>query len=138
VTRDMSILSERAPWKRKALVVMVALSVLLVIGVLAASCGGGTGGTTASTPSSTEGTGGAQVVAKNLAFDPATVTIQAGESVTWTNQDSMNHTVVADNGEFESGALANGATFSFKFDQAGTYTYHCSIHPSMAGTVVVQ
>jgi plastocyanin len=75
---------------------------------------------------------------KNLAFDPATVTIKAGESVTWTNQDSMNHTVVGDNGEFKSSELANGATFSFKFDKAGTYAYHCSIHPSMKATVVVQ
>jgi plastocyanin len=129
---------------------MAALSLLLVVGVLAATCGGGTGGglyggggsggTTASTPDTTAGTGvgGRQVVMKNLAFDPATVTIKAGESVTWTNQDSMSHTVVADNGEFESGELGQGATFTFAFDQPGTYPYHCSIHPSMKATVVVK
>ncbi len=50
----------------------------------------------------------------------------------------MNHTVVADNGEFKSGDLGQGATFTFKFDKAGTYPFHCSIHPSMKGTVVVQ
>ena len=48
------------------------------------------------------------MIMKNLAFDPATVTIKAGQSVTWTNQDSMKHTVVGDNGEFESTELANG------------------------------
>jgi plastocyanin len=75
---------------------------------------------------------------KGLAFDPATVTISAGESVTWTNEDSAGHTVVADNGEFKSDTLGNGGSFSFTFDKAGTYPYHCSIHPSMKGTVVVQ
>jgi plastocyanin len=125
---------------RRALTLMGALSALLVVAVLAGSCGGGTtastssAGPTAGPPSG----GGAQIVMKNLAFNTATVTIKVGESVTWTNQDSANHTVVADNGEFKSGDLANGATFTFKFETAGTYAYHCSIHPSMKATVVVQ
>jgi plastocyanin len=146
-------LSKRPAWSRKALILTPALSVLLVVGVLAASCGGSTGGatTTASGPKTTHVTapsttagpatttaGGAQVVIKSTAFDPATVTIKVGESVTWTNQDPINHTVVADNGEFKSGELANGDTFSFTFDKAGTYAYHCSIHPSMKATVVVE
>jgi plastocyanin len=148
--------SRRRAGERQTLILVSALVIILAVGILAASCGGGTGGglyggggsttttvgasTTVSTPGTTTGggAGGGQVVIKNLAFDPATVTIKAGESVTWTNQDSMNHTVVADQGEFKSGELANGATFSFTFDKAGSYAYHCSIHPSMTGTVVVQ
>jgi plastocyanin len=147
--RNMSTGLGRPALKRQALILIAALSVLLLVGVLAASCSGGTGGglygsggstTTTGTPGTTigGGGGGAEVVMKNLAFEPATVTIKAGESVTWTNQDSMNHTVVADNGEFESSALGNGAAFSFTFDKAGTYPYHCSIHPSMKATIVVQ
>lgn len=147
------VLSERPTWRRKALAPMVALSVLLVVGMLAASCGGSTdgglngGGTTATGPIVTHATapsttastaGGAQVVMKDLAFDPAAVTIKAGHSVTWTNQDSMKHTVVGDNGEFESGDLADGGTFTFAFDKPGTYAYHCGIHPSMKATVVVE
>jgi len=134
--RSWSVLSGRPAWKRKAVILMSALSLLMVVGVLASSCGGGggTGGTTATTG----GGGGAQVVMKNLAFETATVTIKTGESVTWTNEESVNHTVVADNGEFKSGDLANGATFSFKFEKAGTYAYHCSVHPSMKATVVVE
>ncbi len=115
--------------------------VVLMIGILVAACGGTAATTTtAAAPGTTAagGTGGAQVVMKNFAFDPADVTIKAGESVTWTNQDSVTHTVVADNGEFNSGDLANGATFSFTFAKAGTYPYHCSIHPTMTGTVTVQ
>jgi plastocyanin len=139
------ILSKRPARKRRALILTAVLSVLLAIGVLAASCSGGTTATTAATPTTagtatttTAGGGGARVVMKNTAFDPATVTIKAGESVTWTNQDPMNHTVVADNGEFKSGELGQGGIFTFKFDKAGTYAYHCSIHPSMTGTVIVQ
>ena len=145
---DMSKASGRPTRRRQALILMSALSILLLVGVLAASCGdgtggglyggGGSGGTTTSTPASSDGEGGVQVVMKNMAFDPDKVTIKAGESVTWTNQDSANHTVTADNGEFESGDLGKSATFTFQFDKAGTYPYHCGIHPSMTGTVVVE
>jgi plastocyanin len=146
----------RRAGKRQTLILMSALAMILAVGVFAGACGGSTGGglyggggsttttvgesTTASTPGTTAGggAGGAQVVMKNTAFDPATVTIKAGESVTWTNQDAMNHAVTADNGEFKSSDLGQGATFTFKFDKAGTYAYHCSIHPSMKATVVVQ
>jgi plastocyanin len=148
--RYMKVLSERLALRGRASILVAALSVLLMVGVLAASCGGNTTATTAATPTtvgssttvgapgSTAGGGGAQVVMKNSAFDPVTLTIKAGESVTWTNEDSARHTVVADNGEFKSGDLAKGATFSFAFDKAGTYPYHCSVHPSMKATVVVE
>lgn len=116
-------------------VIIVAMVVLFVL-VLVAGCGS-SGGTT-TTASGTTGSGGAQVVMKGFAFDPASVTIKAGQSVTWTNEDSATHTVVGDNNEFESGNLANGADFSFAFEKAGTYTYHCGVHPSMKGTVVVE
>ena len=115
-----------------------ALAAILLIGVFAASCGGSTSGTTTTAGSTATTAGGVGIVMKNLAFDPATVTIKAGESVIWTNLDSMNHTVVADNGEFKSGNLGQNATFTFKFDKAGSYPFHSGIHPSMTGTVVVQ
>ena len=120
--------------------VLLALALILVVAVLAAGCGGSTSSTTtAGTPATTSGnSAGAQVVLKGFAFDPASITIKAGESVTWTNQDSPTHTITADNGEFDSGNIASGAKYSFTFAKAGTYPYHCSIHPSMKGTVVVQ
>jgi len=77
----------------------------------------------------------------NFAFSPATLTVKAGTTVTWTNADSAPHTVVSDAGapaQFTSQALATGSSFPFTFTQAGTYTYHCSIHPSMKGTVIVE
>ena len=74
----------------------------------------------------------------DFAFNPATVTIVAGETVTWRNTSATEHTVTADDGTFDSGALGLDDQFANVFDQPGTYRYHCAIHSSMTGTVVVQ
>ena len=127
---------------RKLVVLGMAVLAVVLLSLVVAACSSSTATTTAppsgGTTAPSGGGAGGQVVMKNLAFDPATVTIAVGGTVTWTNEDSTTHTVTADNGEFNSGDLANGATFSFTFDTAGTFAYHCSIHPSMTGTVVVQ
>jgi predicted lipoprotein with Yx(FWY)xxD motif/plastocyanin len=78
------------------------------------------------------------VTIANFAFDAPSITIAVGASVTWTNNDSVAHTVTADDGSFDSGNLDSGKTFSFTFTKAGTYTYHCAIHPNMTGTIVVK
>jgi plastocyanin len=85
--------------------------------------------------------GGSAVTIKNFAFDPAVLTVKAGTTVTWQNQDGAPHAIASDSGApaaFTSSQLATGASYSFTFSQPGTYTYHCSIHPSMTGTIVVQ
>jgi plastocyanin len=74
----------------------------------------------------------------NFAFSPATLNIQVGTMVSWTNNDSTTHTVTSDNGIFDSGNLAPNATFSYTFNTAGTFAYHCAIHTSMTGKVVVK
>lgn len=74
----------------------------------------------------------------NFAFSPATMTIKVGDSVTWTNQDSVGHSATADNGSFDTGILAQGKSGTITFSKAGTYTYHCSVHPMMHGTIIVQ
>lgn len=74
----------------------------------------------------------------SFAFSPAAVTVNVGESVTWTNnQAGVAHTVTSDTGAFDSGAISGGGTFQQTFATAGTFTYHCSIHPSMQGSVIV-
>ena len=73
-----------------------------------------------------------------FAFAPATITVTAGTTVTWTNDDSASHTVTADDGAFTSDTLASGAAFSQAFASPGTFAYHCAIHPSMKGTVIVR
>jgi plastocyanin len=81
--------------------------------------------------------GGAAVTISNFAFQPASLQIAAGSSVTWTNQDSTAHTVTSDSGAFDSGQLAPGASFTQMFMTPGTYTYHCQIHPFMTAIIVV-
>jgi plastocyanin len=78
------------------------------------------------------------VAIKNFMFSPATLTVPAGSTVTWSNLDQEPHTVVSDTGLFRSGAMDTSESFSFKFDKPGTYHFTCSIHPQMVGTVVVQ
>lgn len=77
------------------------------------------------------------VVIENFAFGPALLTVKKGAMVTWTNKDSAPHTVTSDGGTFASNTLANGQSFSFTFNQAGTFSYYCAVHPSMTATVVV-
>ena len=74
---------------------------------------------------------------KNFAFSPASITVKAGTTVTWTNSDTAPHTVTDLNQAFDSGNIASGKTYKFKFATAGTYTYHCLIHSMMANATVV-
>lgn len=78
------------------------------------------------------------------AYSPNPAEIRAGETVTWTNDDSQIHTATSgtvgteDSGTvFDSSILSPKATFDFKFDQAGEYDYYCTLHPQMVGKVVV-
>jgi amicyanin len=143
------------------LVLAVALLALLAGALTASACGGGTKAkatpaatakaTTqatqaAATPKATAqttqaavtpGAQGASVEIKNFAFEPKTVTIKVGQTVTWTNQDSVTHTVTGDGG-IDSGDLSKGKSYSKTFDTEGTFDYHCSPHPQMTGQVIVE
>ena len=70
-------------------------------------------------------------------FDPATLTVPVGTTVTWTNQDEEPHTVAAKDGSFHSPGMDTHGTYSFTFTTAGSFDYICSIHPFMTGKVVV-
>jgi plastocyanin len=87
-----------------------------------------------STPSATNA-----VTIDNFAFSPADITVKAGTTVTWTNKDSVTHTVTENDGKTgpNSGDLASGKSYSFTYASAGTFKYHCSIHAEMLGTVTV-
>jgi plastocyanin len=137
--------SPHSPIGRGALALTVVFLVILGIPLLAAGCGGSSTNTTSvpettAGPGTTSSAGGAtvQVIMTDRSYSPQTVTINVGDTVTWVNEDAPQHDVVADNGEFKSGLFDKGGTFSFTFTTAGTYPYHCSIHPGMVGTVVVQ
>jgi plastocyanin len=72
---------------------------------------------------------------QNSAYNPASVQISTGDTVKWTNMDSTTHTVTGST--FESGNINKGQSYQFQFTEPGTYSYTCSIHPTMKGTVIV-
>ena len=70
-------------------------------------------------------------------FDPADVAIQPGDTIMWVNRGNTPHTVTSDDGQFDSEVLNPGESFMFTFPEAGTFNYHCEIHPFMTGSVSV-
>ena len=130
---------------------LALLLACMALGVVVAGCGdddddggGGGGGGGAATEESSGGGGGgggggASVTMKGIAFNPAEVTIKAGDTVTWTNEDSVGHDVTGD--DFKSGdagGIGQGDTFEHTFDTAGTFDYVCTVHPGMEGSVKVE
>jgi plastocyanin len=77
------------------------------------------------------------VFISSMAFSPAQLDVESGTTIVWSNQDNLPHTVTADDGTFDSGALFSGETYSFTFQSPGRITYHCSIHPFMTASVAV-
>jgi len=130
----------------------------LTAGVLLAGCGGSDSGTTkpetaASTAPTTianatvtaaKTAGNGAVTVKQFQFMPAELTVKAGTTVTWTNQDDILHTATSGatpgtaDGKFDGPMDGRGKSFSHLFDQAGRYPYFCNRHNSMTGTVVVE
>jgi plastocyanin len=78
------------------------------------------------------------VTISDFQFSASTVTVHAGQTITWTNDGPSSHTATARNGSFDTGILKKGASASHTFTQPGTFTYFCRIHPFMHGTVIVQ
>ena len=66
------------------------------------------------------------------------MTVVVGDTVTWTNGDQISHTATADGGAFDTGTLGNGESGTATFAAAGSFPYHCTVHPTMTGTVVVE
>ena len=140
---------------KRWLALMVAC---LALGVVVAGCGGSDnnssndsssgdgGGASSSTSTPTEPApapaakgGSGDVTMKDIKFHPDKVSIKKGQTVVWTNDDSVGHDVTADS--FQSGSpggIENGQTFQHKFPKAGTFKYQCSVHPGMTGQVVVK
>ena len=131
---------------------LALLLACLALGLVVAGCGddddddGGGGAQTTEQPAEDSGGGddaaaggGGEVVMKGIKFVPPELTVAAGDTVTWTNEDTVGHDVTGDSfSSGDSGGLQNGDTFKFTFKKAGTFDYVCTVHPGMEGSVTVE
>ena len=122
--------------------ILLGIGLMLAIMAISDSCSKsstdymtGTGVTGGSKGS--DGPGVNEVWIQDMAFNPATITVAAGTTITWTNKDAITHHLISSPSLFDGGDMGSGATFSYKFSDTGTFFYYCTIHPSMTGTVIV-
>ena len=131
----------RTIWSSHKLIALVFVAAFG--GTVLAACGGGT--STSATSTAVPANGSATVRATEgqgdprtaWTFDPAQISVRAGDSVTFVNAGNEAHTATADDGSFDAGTLNPGDSKSVKFDREGSFKFHCSLHPWMTGTVVV-
>ena len=117
--------------KKRAYLAGVAVVLVAATALLA-------GSSSAAVNAQQQATATPEVKIDNFSFGPGTLTVTAGTTVTWTNRDDIPHTVVGTEGAFKSKAVDTDEKFSHTFAKPGTYSYFCSIHPKMTGTIVVQ
>ena len=110
-------------------IVPLAAGIAVLVTVSVSGDGGG-GATVRSAAADT-------VVIKNFSFSPNPITVKAGTPITVINDDNTTHTFTADNGAFDTGDLNSGQRRSLTVDRAGTYPYHCEIHPFIKATLRV-
>jgi len=112
---------------------------LATMAFVAALLGGAAGaGLAAALPSSAAEQAAAAVAIDNFTFNPQRITVKAGTTVTWTNNDDIPHAVAASDRSFKSKVLDAGDSYAFTFVTPGNYQYFCSLHPHMTGTIVVE
>ena len=78
------------------------------------------------------------VTMRDIEFKPENITVKAGETVKWINEDSIEHDAVAENGEFKSELFGQQGTYAYKAEKAGKIRYVCTVHPGMEGTITVE
>ena len=127
----------------KGSTIWIIIGIIVVVGVLiwGASTNWWQGSNILSTtpsPSTEIKSGEADVSIENFTFNPNDLKIAKGTKVTWTNNDSTTHNVTSDNGSLKSENIEPGNVFAFTFENTGTFSYNCSIHPQMKATVEVQ
>jgi plastocyanin len=112
--------------------------VIAALGTGLAACGGSGDDSTPAAAQAPATTGGAKVSVQDNTFKPGVIKVKSGDTVTFTNDGGVPHTVTATDGaDFDSGTLAPGKTFSFVAAGHGAISYVCTIHPGMQGTITV-
>jgi len=111
---------------------------LLLLCLAAAGCGGGKSTPAAtSTPAAAAAPGVVKVAMRNIKFVPARVTVKVGQTVRWSNDDTVAHTVASAKLKIASEAIAHGQTYELKATTPGTFPYYCTIHANQNGVLVV-
>ncbi len=123
---------------RKNRVLFSLLIVGLVVGALAGCSKSGSSYGMSSAPPPPPAPKPNVVAISGYAFSPASMTVPKGTTVTWQNGDAVTHTATSNSGAWDTGAIAAGGNAMITFSNSGTFAYHCTIHPMMTGTIVVQ
>jgi plastocyanin len=114
------------------------MTILVVLAALTTACSGdGSSGESDDGTTAPAAGSDAEITIADFSFSGAT-SVSVGDTVEVTNNDTVGHTWTASDGTFDSGTLAEGASFDFTFDEAGEYDFMCSIHPQMTGTITVE
>ncbi|MDO8737031.1 MAG: cupredoxin domain-containing protein [Thermoleophilia bacterium] len=122
---------------RKTFILIAGIAILAAFALVISACGDDK--TTTTSGATTSPAEKSQVIDISAnKFDPAEVTVDVGTTVTWSNNDSVTHTVTGGSGAINSGDLQSGQNFGYTFNEAGTFDYACTIHPDMKGTVIVK
>lgn len=134
--------------RKSAFAVVAIVIILAVIGIIASThksnnptplYGSQTNNSSSNSSSGSQSTGTINI--RNMIFTPSQITVAKGGTVTWTNNDTTTHTVeddLSNVGGPASGDIPPGGKYSFTFNKTGSFQYHCRIHPSMRGTIVVK
>jgi plastocyanin len=117
---------------------IAALAAALALALAGCGSDDDGGGSNAGGSSSTASAGSGPVTIKNFLYRPEKVSVSAGDSISFTNEDSANHTATANDGSFDTGTLEQGDSKALTFEEPGTYAYICSFHPFMTGEVTVE
>ena len=127
---------------------LIAVLTMLLLLLISVSCmndsdQSATGTETGQDDTSAQNGDEVQIAMRSFRFNPDTVTIKQGTTVTWVNEDGVAHTVVSGvrnnkSGLFDSGNISSGGTFSYTFNEKGTFDYFCEPHSGMDGTIVVE
>jgi plastocyanin len=148
ITSRITPPGKRQVWAWLSLVALAIIVLLSACGGTTSNSGNNSGTTTVATNTPASSGSGPMVMittdsSGTFAFSPTTLTIQVGTTVVWKNMTQVAHTVTSDDKKsFDSGTnnpiAPQGGTFSFKFTSPGTFAYHCSFHPFMKATIIVQ
>ena len=123
---------------RRSILGPIVLPIAIFMTLLAAGCGKDNPTSSNNTPPP-DGNPGTIIVISNFTYSPSSITISPGDTITWRNDDAVGHTVTSDSGsELNSPLLSQGQTYQHIFSSAGSFPYHCTVHPNMTASVTVQ